>query len=86
MGEEESRRAEAVLLTVAKSRRCFVCPSNCVYELVAKGKLGCYRVGVGRGAIRVRQSDVEMYLTACRKDKHEETPRVPRPRLKHLTI
>jgi excisionase family DNA binding protein len=86
MGEDESRRAEAVLLTAREVAAMLRVSANCVYDLIAKGKLACYRVGVGRGAIRLRRSDVEAYLDACRKEKREEAPRMPRARLKHLTI
>jgi excisionase family DNA binding protein len=35
-----------------------------VYELIARGKLACHRVG-GRGAIRVSPEQLRAYLASC---------------------
>ena len=86
MNEGSHTAHEDVLLTVRDVAQVLRVSANCVYELVSSGKLVCYRVGIGRGAIRVRRVDVDAYLTACRMEKGEEAPRLPRPRLKHLTL
>jgi len=59
---------------------------TCVYQLIEKGKLACHRIGVGRGAIRVCESDLESYIESCRKPGNETANRSSRPqgRLKHL--
>jgi excisionase family DNA binding protein len=67
------------------SRRLNVSP-GCVYELVARGRLPCHRIGLGRGAIRVREEDLNEFLAATRMARGEEAPRLPRPRLKHIRI
>lgn len=75
------------LLTVREVAGLLRVSQNCVYELVGRGRLACYRVGsTGRGAIRIRREDVEAYLGACRTQKGEEAARLPRPRLKHLSL
>lgn len=56
-----------------------------VYELTAQGKLACYRIGLGRGAIRFKEEDVQSYLDGCRVETWDELPRpVPRPTLRHI--
>ena len=57
-----------------------------VYGLVATGKLGCYRVGNGRGVIRFTQEHVASYLagTANNQEPRKAPPRLPR--LKHLKL
>ena len=35
-----------------------------VYGLVAAGKLRCYRVGLGRGCIRISEDHIAAYLAA----------------------
>jgi excisionase family DNA binding protein len=55
-----------------------------VYSLIGSHKLGCYRIGSGRGTIRVSEQHLAEYLRAA------EPPRVdspaPRSRLKHLRL
>ena len=53
-----------------------------VYELVAKGLLSCYRIGIGRGAIRFKDEDVQAYLETCRVEGEQ----VARPQLKHIRL
>jgi excisionase family DNA binding protein len=86
MNRGQQTACDDVLLTVREVAEVLRVSANCVYELVSNGKLVCYRVGIGRGAIRVRRVDVDAYLTACRMEKGEQAPRLPRPRLKHLTL
>ena len=38
-----------------------------VYELVAKRRIPCYRIGTGRGTIRFDEADVAAYLQSCRQ-------------------
>jgi excisionase family DNA binding protein len=37
-----------------------------VYDLCAKGLLAHHRVGIGRGTIRIVESDLQAYLDSCR--------------------
>lgn len=58
-----------------------------VYGLVESGRLGCHRIGQGRGAIRVSEDDLRAYLQAC----HNGVPAGPaskthRRRLNHIRL
>jgi len=33
-----------------------------VYALVAEGRLGCYRIGLGRGTIKISREQIGQYL------------------------
>jgi excisionase family DNA binding protein len=57
-----------------------------VYRLCRTGKLKHYKVGHGRGAIRITDSDLNDYLLSCRIEREENAHPLPRPRLKHLKI
>ena len=46
-----------------------------VYELCRRGLLAHYRIGIGRGAIRIRQFDLSAFLGNCRRNEKE--PRRP---------
>lgn len=56
-----------------------------VYQLVEEHKLGCYRVGPRRGAIRFKDEDIEVYLDSCRVDAIEVRP-PDRKKLKHIRL
>jgi excisionase family DNA binding protein len=86
MNANDRKSEERELLTVREVAGLLRVSQNCVYELVAKGKVAAYRVGAGRGTIRIRPEDVESYLQSCRVENHEPRERLPRPRLKHLTM
>lgn len=74
------------LLTVREVSRILRVSATCVYALVGSGRLACYRVGTGRGAIRIRRQDVGTYLAACRVEEQAPAPKTIRPRLKHLKL
>lgn len=59
---------------------------TCVYQLVDSGKLGCFRIGIGRGAIRISQDDLTSFVEASR-ERVKATASVPShsAELKHLT-
>ncbi len=65
------------------AKRLEVSPAT-VYSLVACGKLKCYRVGMGRGCIRIAEEHLAEYLQAA------ETALIQPParhvRLKHLRL
>ena len=58
-----------------------------VYSLVAARKLRCYRVGLGRGCIRIGEEHLAEYLGKA-ETKIAEPPATapPCPRLKHLRL
>ena len=81
---------QMTLLTVAEVAKRLGVSTALVYQLVAQGRLPCYRIGLRRGAIRFAESDVEAYLASCRVEGAEP---MPHPRtsvragvLKHLHL
>ena len=56
------------LMTVKEVARRLRVSASLVYQLVDSGKLGCHRIGNGRGAIRIRPDDLANYLQVCRKE------------------
>ena len=75
-----------MLLTVRDTAERLNVSRNCVYQLVDAGKLACHRIGIGRGAIRITEEDIETYLASCRVEKLEPPRRVTRLKLKHLKL
>jgi excisionase family DNA binding protein len=49
-----------------------------VYALVAAGKLRCYRVGVGRGTIRVSEEQIAEFLASCETGPKPVAPLKPK--------
>jgi excisionase family DNA binding protein len=56
-----------------------------VYSLVAAGKLRCYRIGNGRGAIRIDEVHIGAFLSGAEPIARREPIR-QMPRLKHIRI
>jgi excisionase family DNA binding protein len=75
-----------MLLTVRQVAENLSVSQACVYALLKRGRLAAYRIGIGRGAIRIRQEDLDEYLQRCQTHNGEEAPRPPRPKLKHLKL
>lgn len=51
-----------------------------VYELVARGRMACHRVGGrGRGAIRVSPEQLRAYLASCETGPVENPPPFAKP-------
>ncbi|MEW4569549.1 helix-turn-helix domain-containing protein [Tautonia sp. JC769] len=73
------------------AQRLDVSPGT-VYALVASGRLRCYRVGMGRGSIRISEEHLAEYLRASEpspppgQGRGAEAPAPPHPRLKHLRV
>lgn len=63
---------------------------NTIYQMVKVGELPSIRLGVGRGAIRVMQDDLQHYIEAKRvvpPDIKEDSINGSKPvKLKHLRI
>lgn len=55
-----------------------------IYQLSADGRLPCYRIGLGRGAIRFTEQDVQAYLDSCKQSG--EHAKSATPRLKHIRL
>ena len=76
-----------MLLTVRQVAERLNVSASCVYQLVESGKIPNHRIGLGRGAIRVSEADLEEYLASCHREKMSEAPRrAPRLKLKHLKL
>lgn len=56
------------------------------YELVSSGKIVSCRVGPRKGAIRIRDVDVENYLANCQHVAAELPQNAPRATLKHIRL
>jgi excisionase family DNA binding protein len=67
------------------AERLNVSESN-VYALVRSGRLGCYRIGNGRGAIRISEQTLQRYLNGCCQQEGVKPKTTPRPRLKHIRL
>jgi excisionase family DNA binding protein len=72
------------LLTVKQVAERLQVSSSAVYQLLDAGRLACHRIGTGRGAIRVSESDLESFLAACRQERQEPMAAAPRVKLRHL--
>jgi excisionase family DNA binding protein len=61
--------------------------SSLVYRMVESGKIGCLRIGQGRGAIRVSERDLDQFI-----EQSQQTPTQPQQRharhggLRHLKL
>ena len=56
------------LLTAKEVARRLRVSTSLIYQLIESGRLGCHRIGNGRGAIRIPPEDVANYLQSCRED------------------
>ena len=75
------------LLTVSDAAERLSVSVSCVYQLVEKGKLPHHRIGLGRGAIRFSDDDIDGFLMACRYGGEAPSPLPSRPRhLRHIKL
>ncbi len=51
-----------------------------VYGLIETGKIACHRIGVGRGAVRVSESQLAEYLESTKNECREQGIRIPEAR------
>jgi excisionase family DNA binding protein len=56
-----------------------------VYGLITAGKLRCYRIGNGRGTIRIDGTQIEAFLSGA-ESKPRPEPTLQPPRLKHIRL
>jgi len=80
-----------MMLTIKDVAARLSVSATCVYQLVASRKLTCHRIGVGRGAIRIRESDLEKFVDDCRQDRVGGDSQLPNSRqtkrsFKHLRV
>jgi excisionase family DNA binding protein len=74
-----------MMLTVAEVAARLRMSRTCMYQLIEAGKLSCYRIGLGRGAIRISEEDLAAYVEGCRDTGNAGASMPPGPvRLKHL--
>lgn len=62
-----------------------VCPAT-IYSLVSAGKLKCYRIGNGRGAIRIANEHIEEFLAGAQPIVKQTPPPAQKIRLKHIRL
>ena len=72
-------------MTVKQAAARLEVSQTTVYALVAARKLRCYRVGMGRGQIRISEDHLAEYLRKSEPGPDAPAP-VPRPHLKHLRL
>jgi excisionase family DNA binding protein len=62
------------MLSVKETARELGVSVGCVYQLTASGKLPSHRFGLGRGTIRVAESDLAAFMQGCRNEKRVDQP------------
>ncbi len=82
---------QATLLKVSQVASRLNCSASTVYALVEGKKLGCHRIGNGRGAIRVSEDDLQTFLDGnhvAPPSRGGDVIPPPRPRvkLKHIRL
>ena len=59
-----------IVLTVKEVAERLKVSQGCVYQLVAERRLQHLRIGCGRGAIRIREEDLQAFIDGCRVEQH----------------
>ncbi len=72
------------MLTVREAAVELKVSVSLVYQLVESRRLAHYRVGTGRGCIRIAEEAIDEYLAQCHQDTAVKKPAVSRKRLKHI--
>ena len=77
-----------MLLTVKQVAERLTVSASCIYQLVETGRLSHHRIGVGRGAIRFSEQDIDDFLTDARHHAQQASSVItpPRRKLKHLKL
>ena len=63
------------LLSVSEAAQFLKISQSLVYSLIERGKLAHYRLGLGRGGIRISQADLFQYLDSKRVGKWRDAPK-----------
>lgn len=72
-------------MTVAEAAKQLEVSPRTVYQLCAEGLLSHIRIGVGRGAIRIGQDDIDAFRERARAKSLERRPAPVVPyALKHI--
>ena len=77
-----------MLLTVKQVAERLTVSASCIYQLVETGRLSHHRIGVGRGAIRFSEQDIDDFLSDARQHSQQTGTAADPPRriLKHLKL
>jgi excisionase family DNA binding protein len=60
--------------------------SATIYSLIASGRLRHYRIGNGRGVVRISEDQLADYLRSAEPTVMPTSTSLPRIRLKHLDL
>ena len=60
------------MFTVSEIAKKFRVSLASAYALVESGQLSCYRIGMGRGTIRVSEEQLREYLKSAEQEINEE--------------
>ena len=63
-----------MMLTVRQVSALWCVSIGCIYQLIRSGDLPAYRIGTGRGTIRISKDDAEGLRGACRTTKGPKRP------------
>jgi excisionase family DNA binding protein len=75
------------LMTVREVAAILRVSPSLVYRLVDAGKIGSFRIGKGRGAIRISRDSVNQFLASSQAAPSEQkTDRTHRASLRHLKL
>ena len=76
------------LLTVGEAAMRMSCSTACIYSLIGAGRIACHRIGMGRGCIRISESQMQAFLDRNEQRGREELelPPPPRGNFKHLRV
>jgi excisionase family DNA binding protein len=86
IGEVAVTTTSGRLWTVREVAERLRVSAQVVYRLCRDGKLRHLRVGVGRGAIRVRDEDLNAFLEQAAVAPEQGEPRPARVKIKHLRL
>ena len=77
-------------MTVRQAADKLEVSTTLIYQVFASGKPRCYRVGNGRGVIRIDESHVKAFLRESQQEPRPLPAPSPSPsktpQLKHITI
>ena len=73
-------------MTIRETAARLEVSESLVYGLISSRKLGHYRLGNGRGRIRVSDEHLAEYLARCTFGVREEKPKAAMPKLRHIKL
>ena len=75
-----------MLLSIKQAAERIQVGQTTVRGLCQQGKLRYFRIGLGRGVIRIDEGDLEEYLKGTMVGPEKAQPLPPRERFKHLRV